>query len=241
MSRRRTFGEPKFNGDTDSVTSNEHGEIKEQRQDEIPMNNPDFWKNKYQDEYQTDDSYWIPFEYYVSWDILQPHLLSYISKAQKVLHVGCGTSTLGIDMSTAGALEVVNIDISESVIDEMKAKEKMIRKKGNPIKWRVRDILQISEWGKSNEYDVIIDKGTIDTLACADLASRMIATAFTGISNSLQPNGYFIVISNGDEEIRGVFFDYPVYNWRCVEIVKIPKPLISDTYYYMYVYQKNEE
>ena len=62
MSRRRTFGEPKYNSETDRVTSNERGEREEQRQEEIQMNNPDSWKNKYQDDYQTDDSYWIPFE-----------------------------------------------------------------------------------------------------------------------------------------------------------------------------------
>ncbi|KAK8883775.1 hypothetical protein M9Y10_042874 [Tritrichomonas musculus] len=236
--------DPSFSSETDSVTSSESEEEEEVGSSNFKkgFDNQAYWLKRYDDEFQNIGSgIWYPFEWYVSWDILKPYMLSYISKCEKVLYFGCGTSTLGIDMSIAGAREVVNIDISKTVIEKMKEKEKdysnLIK---NKIKWIVKDITTIEMWCKDNQFDAVVDKGTIDSFCCSDIAAKILTEVFRGISKVLKPNGYFIVISNGSEEVRSMFFDNPIYRWTLIKIIQIPKPQIQGSFYYMYIYQRNE-
>lgn len=235
---------PSFSSGTDSVTESDSEEENVEISDlKIGFDNRKYWQKRYDDEFKNIGSnIWYPFEWYVSWTVLKPYMLSYIDQCEKLLHVGCGTSTLGIDMSIAGVKEVINIDISKKVIEKMKEKEKdyshLIK---NKIKWMVKDITTIEMWCKDNQFDAVVDKGTIDSLCCSDIAAKILTEVFRGISKVLKPNGFFIVISNGSEEARSMFFDNPIYRWRLLNVINIPKPQIKGTFYYMYVYQKNED
>jgi ubiquinone/menaquinone biosynthesis C-methylase UbiE len=69
--------------------------------------------------------------------------------------VGCGNSKLSFQMWQAGFKNMVNIDISPSVIQQMK-------KEFPDLEWEVMDATKMTY--KDSEFDAIIDKGTLDAL-----------------------------------------------------------------------------
>ena len=69
--------------------------------------------------------------------------------------VGCGNSQLSHQMWEAGYKDIVNIDISPKVIEQMAEKFPM-------MVWEVMDATKMSY--KDAEFDVVMDKGTLDAL-----------------------------------------------------------------------------
>ena len=71
--------------------------------------------------------------------------------------VGCGNSKLSEQMYEAGYHQIVNIDISESVIKQMKEATPNM-----DMEWLVMDATQLTF--EDQHFDCIIDKGTMDAL-----------------------------------------------------------------------------
>ncbi len=69
--------------------------------------------------------------------------------------VGCGNSKLSYQMHQAGYKNILSIDISPSVIQQMK-------QEFPELSWEVMDATKMSY--KDGQFDVIIDKGTLDAL-----------------------------------------------------------------------------
>jgi 2-polyprenyl-3-methyl-5-hydroxy-6-metoxy-1,4-benzoquinol methylase len=73
--------------------------------------------------------------------------------------VGCGNAKLSEEMYADGFTNILNIDISEVVIYKMK--------EAHPeMTWDVADATQMTY--EDGSFDLVIDKGTYDALACAD-------------------------------------------------------------------------
>jgi ubiquinone/menaquinone biosynthesis C-methylase UbiE len=175
-----------------------------------------------------------PFEWYVSWERLKPLLMPLLDECQTCLHVGCGTSSVGADLLTAGIERVVNVDFCEIVIESMKKKYSFEPK----LEWQIVDVIQPTGF-KDRTFDVIIDKATMDAQLCSDVASSNIYEMFHEMSRILKPRGYFIVISSGVDEIRRFFFEIETFDWRLCETMKIEKIPVRGTFYYVYIAQKN--
>ena len=61
------------------------------------------------------------FDWYAEYPELKPSFAQYdIKPTDKILMVGCGNSKLSDQMWKAGYRNIVNIDISPSVIEQMK-------------------------------------------------------------------------------------------------------------------------
>lgn len=73
--------------------------------------------------------------------------------------LGCGNSKLSEQMYDDGYLNLVNIDISESVINQMKDD---CDRKGKKMEWLVMDGTKMTF--QDGEFDVVLDKGTIDAV-----------------------------------------------------------------------------
>lgn len=69
--------------------------------------------------------------------------------------VGCGNSKLSHQMHEQGYTDMVNIDISPSVINQM-------QKQFPNLVWQVMDATKMSY--PDHHFDLIIDKGTLDAL-----------------------------------------------------------------------------
>lgn len=211
--------------------SNEEEEILEEQTNE--KEKPIAWADsKYWDERYTKNP--NQFEWYLPWKKLKKDLGSYISEHTSALHVGCGTSTLGIDIQDDGVKNVLNIDISPSVVADMSAKYERRRNR-----FEVGDIRDLEY--KKNSFDLVIDKGTMDSMMCAETSSYDIDKMFKEISRVMKPGGVFIEISNACEELRLSYFQPDLYNWKIIAIVKIQKPIVSDDFYYAYIAKRNEE
>ena len=83
-------------------------------------------------------------------------------RGTRILHLGCGTSTLTVDLYALGYRHQTNIDFSEVAIQSMKEKYEDLH--GD---WRVMDVREMKLEGAS--FDVAIDKGTLDAMLYGSL------------------------------------------------------------------------
>lgn len=107
------------------------------------------------------------FDWYVSWPQLREYLTAseefLLPKNARILMVGCGNSRLSEQMYEAGYENVLSIDISETIVSRMQAEAD---KKGMKLVYQVADATAMPY--EDQTFDVAIDKGTLDALACGD-------------------------------------------------------------------------
>lgn len=111
--------------------------------------------------------------------------------------VGCGNSKLSQQMYEAGYHNIVNIDISSSVITQMAAEFPH-------MKWEVMDVTQMTY--KSGTFDCVIDKGTLDAL----VAGKIFNVCFEMLKQSmrvLNEEGQLILVTYGSPEGRKRIFE----------------------------------
>jgi SAM-dependent methyltransferase len=217
--------------DTDSVTDSGSDDATEPpvvASRPLSFCDQEYWNQRY----EKDNSH---FEWYVSWALLKPVIASIIEPCKIALHVGCGTSTLGVGLIASGIARVVNIDISPVVISYM-AQQYADESR---LQWQVVDIRQTNYRRKT--FDLVIDKGTMDAFMCSDVADRIVYAMLSEISRILKPGGFVIVVSSGAEPLRKSFFEVPAFNWTVRETLTIPKQMMPGTHYYVYCAEKNPD
>ena len=91
----------------------------------------DFWENRYKENQKT------YFDWYAEYPELKETLEGQycIEKSNSVLMLGCGNSKLSDQMYEAGYQDILNIDISPSVIEQMKQASIEKGYDLNKIKW----------------------------------------------------------------------------------------------------------
>ena len=141
-----------------------------------------------------------------------------MTKSDKILNLGCGNSRLGEDLSEEGYEDITNIDFSAKVISIM---EEKCKSKFPKMSFKVMDALNMKEF-QTGSFNTIIDKGTLDSILCADNsvpnAQKMLAEVF----RVLAPGGHYICITYGDPEHRKKFLE--TQQWANLSVDKIPKP-----------------
>jgi len=128
-------------------------------------------------------------------------------RKSRILHVGCGNSELPEEMYDDGYHNIANIDTSEIVISQMRQRNA----KRADMTWSVMDALHMTY--EDDSFDVIIDKGIVDTFECNDNADLIISTYLKEVVRVLRPGGIFLCISFNDLSKR---FETPDLNlkWR---------------------------
>jgi len=152
-------------------------------------------------------------------------LFNNIEKNKKILVVGCGNSLFSEELYNYGFNNnnIYNVDISEVVI-----RQQIEKYKDYKMKWFKGDITNLCDL-KKNIFDIIIDKGTIDVLACGDY--KNVKKSLYEILNVLKPKGIFLLISFSKE--RTNFLDVNLINPIKIENIRtIEDPL------YLYIIQK---
>uniref|UniRef100_A0A0D9WG56 Methyltransferase type 11 domain-containing protein n=1 Tax=Leersia perrieri TaxID=77586 RepID=A0A0D9WG56_9ORYZ len=89
------------------------------------------------------------FDWYQTYPALRPLLRARLPTSSRMLMLGCGNSLLSEDMVKDGYEEVVNIDISSVVIEQMREKH--------------MDVRDMSFFGDET-FDCVLDKGTLDAM-----------------------------------------------------------------------------
>lgn len=107
------------------------------------------------------------FEWYGEYENLCDVLHKYVKLTDQVLMIGCGNSKLSENMYDVGIKHIMNIDLSNVVIQQMSAKNKH-RKEMQFVKM---DMLYMDF--EDSKFDVVIDKGTLDALM-SDMNEKVI-------------------------------------------------------------------
>jgi len=153
---------------------------------------------------------------------------------QKILILGCGNSQLSADMYNNGYKNIVNIDVSHVVIQQMQLKHVDLV----DMRWICMDAKAL-EFPDSS-FDLVLDKGTVDAISCSARSFADINQVNKEVSRVLKPGGYFVVISYGCPEMRLQHFDRPaVYRWttKCSSF-RLDSESCDSSPYYMYECQK---
>ena len=186
----------------------------------------------------SDSSYWEKrytenpniFEWYRGFNHFIDDIKTVFNFKGIAANIGCGTSTMGIDLLNAGFSHVINTDISCAAINIMKEKFKDVK----DVEWIVDDCLDTHL--PPNMFDCIFDKGTIDALICNEHPGKIMRKIFNGVLRSLKKGGYFVVISFGDEDDRQSYFEKEEFAWDLVQILTISNDI--GTPHFVYICRK---
>jgi 2-polyprenyl-3-methyl-5-hydroxy-6-metoxy-1,4-benzoquinol methylase len=88
----------------------------------------------------------------MKWPYMQHLFEGEIPKTARILHLGCGNSTISGDMYTAGWEDVFNVDISATVIANMATKHADMPR----MRWEAMDVTALTVPPAS--FDIALDK-----------------------------------------------------------------------------------
>ncbi|XP_058793465.1 eEF1A lysine and N-terminal methyltransferase homolog isoform X2 [Phymastichus coffea] len=138
------------------------------------------------------------FEWYGEFPDLSSHLLKYIKPNDNVVIVGCGNSTLGMDLYDNNYKNIINIDLSQVVIKQMLEMNKVKRP---DLIFEAMDATKMTY--SDGKFSVVLDKGTLDALMSDTNESTIASTTkyLNEIKRVLKNNGRYICISLLQEHI----------------------------------------
>jgi len=148
------------------------------------------------------------FEWFHGYSTLSPLLNSKVDKKDKVMILGCGNSRLGEEMHKDGFTDVINIDFSKEVINNMK--EQAVGPTPG-LQYLLMDARRLEF--SSNSLRLVIDKGTTDAVLCGENYEYNVTKILSEISRCLVPGGLYLVVTYGDPDSRLEYFDRVEYNW----------------------------
>ena len=132
------------------------------------------------------------FDWYADWDQLSKYFIPILTPESKILMVGCGNSKLSEQMYLSNYKNIINIDISNIVIEKMK-------KQYPEMKWQEMDATKMSF--ENNLFDCIIDKGTLDAIMCGEDPIPP-ANLIKEMYRVTKKSGNFCIITHGEPETR---------------------------------------
>lgn len=106
------------------------------------------------------------FEWLQDFEALKEQIEAVLGKNKeaRILHIGCGNSELQFGLYSAGYHNIVNIDISGVVIEQMRREQE--EKGFDKMQFEVMDVTKMDYPDES--FDLVLDKSTIDTLMCTE-------------------------------------------------------------------------
>ena len=183
----------------------------------------EYWENRYKAEEEQ-------YEWFLPWSQTIEFIEKYVREAHIALNLGCGNSRMSEEMLNSGIDCVMSIDISPTVIDQMKRKYE----KQPKLKWQVMDCSKLDFDDES--FDLVVDKGTLDALYCSSSSKEIVPKTLSEIRRVLKKNGFFIDISFGSPASRTQLttFDSLVL----VTVIEISNPRCQSRLNYAYVFKK---
>lgn len=110
------------------------------------------------------------FEWYVSTKEIVPAITPLLKQEDKIFMMGCGNSTVSEELYQLGFKNILNVDIVPSVIELMKKRCAQCTE----MKWMVGDVLNLESISDAS-FDVIFDKGTVDSIMCSSDFENVVA------------------------------------------------------------------
>lgn len=137
----------------------------------LNYSNKEYWENRFENQ----KGY---FDWYGGWNEIKDSILTNLNNDNKeklnILIVGCGNSQITENLYKEGFCNITNIDIASNVIENMRIefnnKYKTFNNNNNDNNVNI-NYLQMDATSmnfKDNTFDLIIEKGTLDALSCAE-------------------------------------------------------------------------
>ena len=161
---------------------------------ELDFSQQEYWDQKYAEK----DTI---FEWLENYSELRDYIHEHLPKDARILVPGCGNSAISADMYNDGYHNLVNIDFSPVVIDQMQRRYQDLTE----MSWLVMDIKKMSF--ADGEFDFVLDKGTLDALTCGEDTEAAMFTACCEYVRVLKPGGVAFIISFGQAADRLDYFD----------------------------------
>ncbi|XP_024403390.1 uncharacterized protein [Physcomitrium patens] len=182
-------------------------------------------KEKGQPQAYGDESYWDnrysqdvgSFDWYQRYGGLAPLINMYMPKTNNLLMVGCGNAVISEDMVNDGYQTIMNIDISQVVIDAMIEKYKDMPQ----LQYQRMDVRSLGF--KDGEFDSILDKGMFDSLMCGSSAPTSAASMIKEVRRVLKPGGVYMLITYGDPRVRIPHLKSEEAPWE-IKLHVLPRP-----------------
>jgi SAM-dependent methyltransferase len=187
--------------------------------------NPSYWDTRY-------TASAGEYEWFQSWDLLLPHISEFVPSGGSALHLGCGNSPMSSDLLRSGFTAVLNIDISEVVIAQMRERYATDAR----LQWAAMDCSSLR--CDTNSFDFAVDKGMLDALYCAPDSAATVARTLSEISRVLRPGAHFVDISFGRPDQRAVLVASQTPGLAFVKSVAIPNAAARSGEYYCYIFSK---
>lgn len=168
-----------------------------------------YWDDRYRD--QSSPYEWIG-DYSDLRDIIDNATAG--NTSCRILNVGCGSSTLSEEMYDSGYCKISNIDMSATVVEQMK-----LRSKNRSMWWYQMDATHMAFVQES--FDLIIDKSLLDTLLCANKHEWLLSKYLEEVSRVLAPGGKFMCISFGRPANRLPAME-PLLQKFSKEVIELP-------------------
>lgn len=191
---------------------------------------PEYWEDRYKKDKEI-------YDWYLKWDQLKYILVPEFLNRDSALDIGCGNSTIPLELVNEGFQKVVGMDISKTVIDQNKQRYSDVKN----LEFIVGDVLSMRDLFDDESFDVIFDKGTMDCFMSSLSTSRNVPTMISEILRILKPNGVFIEVSYGTPKTRFSFIEDLKNQWIVSEPKKIPDLNEENHYHYVYIAQKNPQ
>jgi SAM-dependent methyltransferase len=153
-------------------------------------------------------------------------------EAARVLILGCGNSKFGEDMQRDGWTgEIVNVDFSSVVIDQMQSKysDEFYKKtlpKARKMEFKCADMTKLPY--EDNSFDLIVVKGSFDAVLCSAGAKCSALRVVQETVRLLAPgHGIFFLVTHGNPDSRIEFLEYENqldHYWYGVNVFNVVRP-----------------
>ena len=192
-----------------------------------------YWENRYTNEHLE------IFEWYQTYETLKEKIGEYFKTTDKVLNVGCGTSKFAEDLYIDDIKDVTNIDFSENAIKIM---VEYYQEQQVEMNYKKMDVCEMTEFADKT-FDVVFDKALLDAMLCGENALMTVEKMMKEVYRVLKDEGYYIIISNTNEDGRKLLFDNKMWEYSVMEIEKPSKVLVIEdkdpkNFHYIYVLKK---
>ena len=192
-----------------------------------------YWDSRYLNEHME------IFEWYQTYDTLKEKIIDYIKPEDEILNIGCGTSKLAEDLYIDEIKNVTNIDFSENAIKIM---EDRYKEQKVEMKYKKMNAMNMEEF-HNGMFNIVFDKALLDSVLCGENALPLVEKMINEIHRVLVNGGYYIVVSNGNEDTRKHLFNPEMWEYKMIEIEKPSKVVVLDdkdpkNYHYIYILTK---
>ncbi|VDM52922.1 unnamed protein product [Angiostrongylus costaricensis] len=213
-------------------------------------NNHKYASREYWDERFTEEG---SFEWLVEFDAFKHLVLPKLKWSSRILHVGCGTSQMSMQLYRMGYKNITNVDFSKVVVDNGRTLHP-------EMKWICEDIRSLASI-PSDAFDVVLEKATIESMLVgeksawnpSDNALRIVDDVLKSVARVLTSDG--MNCCNSDEgnvvekDFAGIFvsvsFTQP--HFRVPAFLRFPGWSISVNkigeffHYFVYIMQCGRE